>query len=79
MNPVTYRKFREILSSQMITYNQLQKSYTEYHKMRTVAKGVKMKHPGTVGSVTDKDFSVANKKRQICKNIVCTCIKIRFC
>ena len=39
-NFVTYRNFREILSSQMLSYNPVQKQYTGDNKMREVNKAV---------------------------------------
>ena len=41
-NPVTYQKFREILSSQMLSYNKLQKRYPGDHNMRSVMEVVQM-------------------------------------
>ena len=41
-NPVTYQNFREILQSQIISYNPLQKHYPGDHKMRAVTKVVRM-------------------------------------
>ena len=58
-NPVTYRNFGEILSSQMISYNPVQKRYPGYHKMRAVMKVVRTHQSGTVGAVTEKYFDVA--------------------
>ena len=37
--------------------------------MRAVTKVVKMQQSVTVGEVTEKGFSVAKKKRQICKHV----------
>ena len=68
-NPVTYRNFREIISSQMLSYNLVQKGCTGDQNMITVTKVVRMQHSGSVGEVTDKYFAVAKKKRQIFKDI----------
>ena len=68
-NPVTYRNFREIISSQMLSYNPVQKGCTGDHNMITVTKVVRMQQSGSVGAVTEKYFAVAKKKRQIFKDI----------
>ena len=53
-NPVTYQKFREIISSQMLSYNPVQKRYPGYHRMRAVTRGVRTQHSVIVGEVTGK-------------------------
>ena len=42
--------------------------------MRAATKVVKKQQSGTVVEGTEKDFSVAKKKRQICKDITTLCI-----
>ena len=64
-NPVTYQKFREIISSQMISYNTLQKRYPGDYNMRSVTRVVKTQQSVTVGEIMEKDFDVAKKKRII--------------
>ena len=53
-NPVTYRKFREIIPSQMLSYNPVQKRYPVDHKMMEVKKVVRNQQSGRVGEVTEK-------------------------
>ena len=64
-NPVTYRKFREILSSHMLSYNLVQKRYPGDYNMRVVTKVVRTQQSGRVEEVTEKDFAVSKKKRRI--------------
>ena len=71
---MTNRKFREIILSQMVLYNPLQKRYPVDHKMREVTKVVKKQMSVTVGSVMEKDFAVAKKKKRICKDITTLCV-----
>ena len=51
-NTVTYQHFREILSSQMISYNPVQKLYPGDHNMGEVTKLVKTQQLLTMGEVT---------------------------
>ena len=44
VNPVTYRKFREIISSHMLLYNPVQELYPGDHNMRVVAKVMRTQH-----------------------------------
>ena len=73
-NPVTYKKFRGILSSQMLWYNPVQKRYPGYHNIMAVTKVVKTQKPETVGEVTEKELFLAKKKRWICKDITTLCV-----
>ena len=57
----------EILSSQMLSYNPVQKRYLGYHKMRVVKKVLKRQQSVTVISGTEKDSDIDNKERKICK------------
>ena len=72
-NPVTYQKFRELISSQMLSYNPVQKRYPGDHKMREVIKVVRTQQSGRVGAVTEKDSTIAKKKKRICKDITTLC------
>ena len=62
---MTYRKFREILSSQMLLYNTVHKLYPGDQNMRAWTKVVKTQKSGTVGRVTEKVFAVAKKNWHI--------------
>ena len=75
-NPVIYQKFREIPSSQMLSYNTVQKLYPGDHKIREVAKVVRTHQSWRVGVVTEKDFTVAKKKWRICKDITTLCFHV---
>ena len=70
---MTHLKFREILSSQMLSYNPVQKHYPGDHKMRAVTKVVRTYQSVRVGEVTEKEFSVAKNKWRVCKDINTLC------
>ena len=57
----------------MLSYNPVHKRYTGDHNMRSVTKVVRKHQSVRVGAVTEKDFSVANKKKLICKYITAFC------
>ena len=71
---MTYRKFREIISSQMLSCNPVQKCYPGDHNMRAAMKVLKTQQSVMVVEVTKKYFFIANKKRQICKDITTLCV-----
>ena len=75
-NPVKYQTFREILSSQMLSYNPVQNIYPGDNNIGAVKKVVNRKQSVMVGGVMEKDFSVSKKKRRICKDITALCFHV---
>ena len=71
---MTYRKFREIISNQMLSPNPVQRHYPGDHKMRAVTKVVRIQKSVSAGEVTEKYFSIAKNKQQICKAITILCV-----
>jgi hypothetical protein len=72
-NPVTFHRFRDILSNQMLQYTPLKQKYPGDAQMRSVTQMTRVKRKEKVGEYSEHDFKHARKMKRLCEDITDLC------
>jgi hypothetical protein len=73
-SPVTFHRFWDILSNQMLQYTPLKQKYPGNAQMRSVTLMTRIKHKEKVSEYSEHDFKHAQKVKKDFVKISLTCV-----